>query len=120
MTFRTLLLNGATFAVALLAQPVLAQSATTGTTAATNDDGALREIVVTAQRRQDSVQSIPVAVTALDQRLLDSATIEDVRDLAGRVPSLVVDSVGAGPSAAAISIRGISFEDIEKRFAIVS
>ena len=116
MTFRTLLLNGATFAVALLAQPVLAQSATTGATATTNDDSALREIVVTAQRRQDSVQSIPVAVTALDQRALDAATVEDIRDFSGRVPSLVVDNVAAGPSAAAISIRGISFEDIEKSF----
>ena len=59
---------------------------------------------------------MPIAVTALDQKALDSATIEDIRDLAGRVPSLVVDNVGAGPSAAAISIRGISFEDIEKSF----
>ena len=116
MTFRTLLLNGATFAVALLAQPVLAQTAAPAAAAAPDDNGALREIVVSAQRRQDSVQSIPVAVTALDQKLLDAATIEDIRDLAGRVPSLVVDNVAAGPSAAAISIRGISFEDIEKSF----
>ena len=114
MTFRTLLLNGATFAVALLAQPTLAQVAEPA--AAASDTGALREIIVTAQRRQDSIQSIPVAVTALDQRALDAATVEDIRDFSGRVPSLVVDNVAAGPSAAAISIRGISFEDIEKSF----
>jgi iron complex outermembrane receptor protein len=81
-----------------------------------NDRGALREIIVTAQKRTESFQSIPIAVTALDERALSSATIDDIRDIAGRVPSLVVDSVGAGPSAAAISIRGISFEDIEKSF----
>ena len=80
------------------------------------DEGALREIVVTAQKRSEPVQSIPIAVTALDQTALDAASVEDLRDFAGRVPSLVVDSVGAGPSAAAISIRGISFEDIEKSF----
>lgn len=80
------------------------------------DNDALRDIVVTAQKRSDRVQSIPVAVTALDQRTLDSPTLSDIRDIAGRVPSLVVDSVAAGPSAAAISIRGISFEDIEKSF----
>jgi iron complex outermembrane receptor protein len=114
MTLRTLLLNGATFAVALLAQPALAQGAEPA--AAASDTGALREIIVTAQRRQDSIQSIPVAVTALDQRALDAATVEDIRDFSGRVPSLVVDNVAAGPSAAAISIRGISFEDIEKSF----
>jgi iron complex outermembrane recepter protein len=40
----------------------------------------------------------------------------DIRDLVGRTPNLVIDPVNAGPSAAAISIRGISFEDIEKSF----
>ena len=84
--------------------------------AAEEDDSAIRDIVVTAQRREDSIQSVPVAVTALDAKALDVAAVEDLRDFAGRVPSLVVDSVGAGPSAAAISIRGISFEDIEKSF----
>ena len=80
------------------------------------DTGALREIVVTAQRRAEPVQSVPIAVTVLDRVALDSASVEDLRDFAGRVPGLVVDNVGAGPSAAAISIRGISFEDIEKSF----
>src|SRR5580765_1760995 len=57
-----------------------------------------------------------IVVTALDQRSLEQATIKDIRDVAGRTPSLVIDSVSAGPSAAAIDIRGISFEDIEKSF----
>lgn len=93
-----------------LTAPGLAQ------TAEESEEGGIRDIVVTAQKREESVQTVPIAVTALDQELLDSATIEDIRDIAGRVPSLVVDNVGAGPSAAAISIRGISFEDIEKSF----
>ena len=99
--------------------PVYAQDAAPQANApqdgATEDQG-IGDIVVTAQRRAENVQDVPIAVTALDQSLLDSATIEDLRDLAGRVPSLVVDSVTAGPSSAAISIRGISFEDIEKSF----
>ena len=96
---------------AALAAPAVAQDAVAG-----NDESGIRDIVVTAQKRTESVQTVPISVTALDQKSLDSATIEDLRDIAGRVPSLVVDSVGAGPSAAAISIRGISFEDIEKSF----
>lgn len=97
-----------------ISAPVYAQDAAPQD-GATEDQG-IGDIVVTAQRRAENVQDVPIAVTALDQALLDSATIEDIRDLAGRVPSLVVDNVGAGPSAAAISIRGISFEDIEKSF----
>ena len=83
---------------------------------AVEDQGAIRDIIVTAERREDSIQDVPVAITALDQQALAAPIVEDLRDFAGRVPSLVVDSVAAGPSAAAISIRGISFEDIEKSF----
>jgi iron complex outermembrane recepter protein len=80
------------------------------------EEGGIRDIIVTAQRRSESIQSVPVAVTALDAKALSQSSIDDIRDIAGRVPSLVIDSVNAGPSAAAISIRGISFEDIEKSF----
>jgi iron complex outermembrane recepter protein len=83
---------------------------------AAEDQGAIRDIIVTAERREDSIQDVPVAISALDEQALISPIIEDIRDIAGRVPSLVVDNVAAGPSAAAISIRGISFEDIEKSF----
>jgi iron complex outermembrane recepter protein len=96
---------------AAITMPAYAQEA-----AEEEQTGAIRDIIVTAQKREENVQSVPIAITALDATALDSATIEDIRDLAGRVPSLVIDSVGAGPSAAAISIRGISFEDIEKSF----
>ncbi len=73
-------------------------------------------IIVQAQRREENVQDVPIAVTAFNQEILEQSAIEDIRDFAGRSPGLVVDNVGAGPSAAAISIRGISFEDIEKSF----
>lgn len=81
-----------------------------------NEQAGIRDIIVTAQKRQESIQEVPVAVTALDSIALGQSAVKDIRDLAGRVPSLVVDNVNAGPSAAAISIRGISFEDIEKSF----
>lgn len=98
----------ATQAVPAAAPPTVPEAA--------GEQGGIADIIVTAQKRTDTIQSVPVAVTALDQKALDSSSIKDLRDFAGRVPSLVVDSVAAGPSAAAISIRGISFEDIEKSF----
>jgi iron complex outermembrane recepter protein len=109
---RTSMLNAGAFAslVIAMASPAFGQEATE------EDEGAIRDIVVTAQRREENIQDVPVAVTALDSIALSQSAVEDIRDLAGRVPSLVVDNVNAGPSAAAISIRGISFEDIEKSF----
>jgi iron complex outermembrane receptor protein len=80
------------------------------------EETGLRTIVVTAQRRKESLQAVPVAVSAVDAEALATGAIDDLRDFAGRVPGLVVDPVNAGPSAAAIAIRGISFEDIEKSF----
>ena len=89
-----------------------------GAGAADNEAGndALREIVVTAQKRSESIQSVPVAVTAFDAQALSQATVKDLRDLSGRVPGLVVDSVTTSPSTASIALRGISFDDVEKSF----
>ena len=94
-----------------LAVPALAQSepqaaALTG----------VEDIIVSARRRAESIQDAPVAVTAISPRELTNLSAPDIRDLVGRTPNLVIDPVNAGPSAAAISIRGISFEDIEKSF----
>jgi iron complex outermembrane receptor protein len=94
-----------------LAVPALAQSdpqaaASTG----------VEDIIVSARRRAESIQDAPVAVTAISPRELANMAAPDIRDLVGRTPNLVIDPVNAGPSAAAISIRGISFEDIEKSF----
>lgn len=112
------LLGGSAAAVlglALAATPATPATAQTAV-GANEQEGGFRPIIVTAQRREDSIQSVPLAVTALDAEALQDASIDDIRDIAGRVPGLVVDPVNAGPTAAAISIRGISFEDIEKSF----
>ncbi len=104
-------LAGGARAQAQSAQPP-AQSAATPSA----DGARVEEVVVTARRRNETVQNTPVAVTALSPTVLAELAAPDVRDIAGRVPNLVLDQVTAGPSAAAISIRGISFEDIEKSF----
>ncbi len=102
----------AMLAIAAAGAPLQAQTAA----GVSNEQGGIREIVVTAQRREDSIQSVPLAVTAFDEEALSNSAVDDIRDLAGQVPGLVIDRVGAGANAAAISIRGISFEDIEKSF----
>lgn len=97
--------------IGVFAAPALAQSepqvaASTG----------VEDIIVSARRRAESIQDAPLAVTAISPRELANMAAPDIRDLVGRTPNLVIDPVNAGPSAAAISIRGISFEDIEKSF----
>lgn len=92
-------------------QAVMAQDSETAAT----DDGPV--IVVTARLRgEEALQDVPLAVTVVSPEQLQSQgalTIEDVETLA---PNLVIDPVGAGPGGGAISLRGVSFEDIEKSF----
>jgi iron complex outermembrane receptor protein len=77
---------------------------------------ASEEVTVTARRRKESIQSTPLSVTAIAPKTLENQAAPDIQDLEGLTPNLVIDPVNAGPSAAAIAIRGISFEDIEKSF----
>jgi iron complex outermembrane receptor protein len=73
----------------------------------------LEEIIVTARKRVESMQSVPVAVTALTSELQRSS-IRNLQDIQGFVPNLLIDKVTALPGGAAISIRGVSYQEIDK------
>jgi len=76
---------GSTSAIALLfATPVQAQST----------DGAFDEIIVTATKRTENIQDVPVSVTALTQDVLDEfgGGGDDIQYLSARVPSLIIES----------------------------
>ena len=107
--------RGLLFSASILALSGLGTAAHAQSAEGVGND-ALREIIVTAQKRSESIQSVPVAVTALDEQALSQATVKDLRDLSGRVPGLVVDSVTSSPSTARIALRGISFNDVAKSF----
>lgn len=67
--------------------------------------GVMEEIVVSAQRREESLNDVPLSVTALSQSMLKNAGIDSSRDLAMVTPGLVVDAVGAWVQPA---IRGVT------------
>ncbi len=68
----------------------------------------LEEVLVTAQKREQSLQDIPIAVTAFNQMELDTRRIADVKDLALFVPNMQITDSPGGTSGATISIRGAS------------
>jgi iron complex outermembrane receptor protein len=74
----------------------------------------LEEIIVTARKREESVQNVPVAVTALSAAELQRSSIRDMRDITAFVPNLLVDKVSALQGGAAIAIRGVSYQEIDK------
>ncbi len=68
----------------------------------------IEEIVVTARKQEESVQDVPIAVTALTTEL-ENATIRNMTDLTGWAPNLIFAEDGSrGGGGANINIRGIS------------
>ena len=53
-----------------------------------NTSGVLEEIVVTAERREASLQTVPVPVTAITAESLQNKQVTEARDLARYAPSL--------------------------------
>ncbi len=72
--------------------------------AADTSDQSLEEVVVTAQRRTESIQQVPLAITVATTAELERAGINDIRDLGNLVPGLNFSTQGPFASA---TIRGV-------------
>lgn len=80
------------------------------------DTGQLNEIIVTARRRNESIQTTPVAVTAIAPSQLEASVATKISDLQGLAPNVLITQQSTGAATANISIRGIAFADVEKSF----
>jgi iron complex outermembrane receptor protein len=90
-----------------ISAPAMAQDKTDS---ATQSSG-LEEIVVTARRREERAQSIPLAITAFSQSDVEQKHIEQVKDLIRVVPSLSVTRLASdpnGPSTGQVRLRGLA------------
>jgi iron complex outermembrane receptor protein len=65
----------------------------------------LTEIVVTAQRREESIAKVPISVTAFSQKTMDDLHIENFTDLALIVPGLTIQT--STQDSTDVAIRGI-------------
>jgi len=70
------------------------------------EEGVLEEIVVTSQRTEESLQDVPIAVTALSAEMLEDQQIEGGSDLQLVTPSLSFQGGDAGGGT--FNIRGIT------------
>ena len=86
------------------------QDADTGTPSATTLDA----VQVTAQRRVENVQDVPMAITAISGEKLDVLTSggEDIRLLSGRLPSLNIES-SFGRAFPRFYVRGLGNTDFD-------
>jgi outer membrane receptor protein involved in Fe transport len=66
----------------------------------------LEEVLVTAQKREQSLQDVPVAVSAITGEMLEQSGVKDMFDLSNNTPSLIVNSTQSS-STTSFAIRGV-------------
>ncbi len=103
------LLLGNTIAMGSFA--AIAASALLGSAAFADE---LQEIVVTAQKRSENIQNVPIAITAFTAETLQSKGLTDIHQLSNLTPNVNLD--GGAPfsgdtSVLSASIRGIGQDD---------
>ncbi len=95
-----------------MAVPAFAQSAMADTDVAATQTkrsaGALEEIVVTAQRREEKLQDVPVAVSAFTEADIENRGIDRLDDLNALAPGLQISKTPSNSTISQISIRGIT------------
>jgi iron complex outermembrane receptor protein len=74
----------------------------------TTNSTQLEEVIVTARRRDESLQQVPIAVTAIDRDTLERHGVNTLTDLQQLVPSAYVTGYAHGSSQQFFSIRGQS------------
>ncbi|MEO8315414.1 MAG: TonB-dependent receptor [Pseudomonadota bacterium] len=89
----------------LQAAPVFAAQPTTPPPVERSDATVLEEVTVTARRREENLQSVPVAVSVVSGDWLDKSATVNTQQLAQLVPSLYYNS--ANPRNTAYTIRGL-------------
>ncbi len=68
----------------------------------------IEEIVVTARRREENLQEVPIAVSAFSAEVLDNRNIENIRDLQMALPNVDIRGGGiTGGTSGTFTIRGI-------------
>ena len=107
---RTALLCGAAFGVVAMPSAAFAQDAE-----AAADVAEERVIIVQARRQNETLQEVPVTVTAIGGETLQRYNIDQVADITSRVPTLNVQVGGSG-SGGQLSLRGVGSSNISAAF----
>ena len=98
--------------ISLALYPALASAQQGGADNETSDNSVLTDdIVVTAQRREENVQSVPISITALGGEQMKALNIQDAQRIVDFVPGLKAAGLGGAGGPPFFNIRGISFID---------
>ena len=77
-----------------------------GASGAQPSAGVLEDIIVTAEKRSESLEKAPLSIVAFSAEALAETGVEDFSSLAARIPGVTLNS--AGPGQSSYSIRGVA------------
>lgn len=71
--------------------------------------GGIADIVVTAQKRAENIQDVPIAISTFNTEQLERSNVSSLQDLQGRTPGLVINSFSPGQPE--VAIRGVGTKE---------
>lgn len=86
---------------ALQAAPALAQDAPV-------EESSYDQIVVTAQKREENLQSVPISIQAIGSEKLEDLNITDFKGYAQQLPSVSFQALGGTPGTNVVYMRGVA------------
>lgn len=93
---------GVLYACSLLPMPLDAQAAPM-----------LEEVMVTAEKREESLQAVPISIVAFTEDSLEKLGVIDIKGLASKVPNLVVNEFTGSSTTVRMFIRGVGQNDVQ-------
>ncbi len=110
--------RGALLASAALAVVLVAHAGTSrAQTAPPSSAPQVQEVVVTAQRRSENVQNVPVSVQTVSAKEIQALGIKQTEDLGQITPNLTIASPEGSGNQPLITIRGIGLNDFDSNNA---
>ncbi|WP_290574756.1 TonB-dependent receptor [Algiphilus sp.] len=106
--FLRTLMSGLAGGALLFGGAAAAQDDATGDESGARQQRAIEEIVVTAQRREQALEDVPIAVSGLNADELQSRGIENIGQMDAVAPGLQISKTPSNTTISQISIRGIT------------
>ncbi|MDX2274539.1 MAG: TonB-dependent receptor [Hyphomonadaceae bacterium] len=92
-----------TAGMAGMAVPALAQE---------DGERSIGEVVVTAQRFEQTIREVPVSIAAINGEQLENLGIDDLKEVTGQVPNLFINNFNGRSDTVRLFIRGIGQNDV--------
>ena len=106
------ILAGATALTPLFATSALGQNQPQSSNTAEHNSR-IEEIIVTAQKRAENVQNVPISITAISAEELKNRSVTQLSDLQSATPNVTFSTTAQGTLASTVGIRGLRNSNIE-------